>query len=140
MDPNVTFASLLTPQGIITAGVIVTTLVQLLKGVFPTIDARVSGALLAFIASAVLYLLAGVATGVSTLDAGFVVFAAWLTCATSAVGIKASVDHASASGAKADPITDVVDPDIAPEPDPNLGDPFDDGIPTTPSSPTQPGG
>jgi len=103
MDPNVSLASLLTPGGIIIAGLVVTTLVQTLKGVFPAVDARVSGALLAFIASAILYVFVGLATSVATLDAGFVVFMAWLACASAAVGIKASVDHAMVQSSTAKP-------------------------------------
>ena len=91
---TVTFASLLEPGGVITAAVIITTLVQLLKAVFPTLDARVSGALLAFVFSAVLYVLAAFATGADNLDEGLLVFLAWLSCATSAVGIKSAVSHA----------------------------------------------
>ena len=94
MPTSITFASLLEPTGIIVAAGLVTTLVQLIKSVFPMVDARVSGALMAFVGSALLYVLAAVSTGISTLDAGLVVFAAWLACAASAVGIKATVDHA----------------------------------------------
>lgn len=137
-----TLASLLTPQGIITAGLIVTTVVALIKGVFPFLDARVSGALMAFIVSLILYVFVGLATNVTTLDAGFVVFTAWLAVASSAIGIKAGLDHASAQSAKADPITDVIDPDVPLEPDPDLGDPFDDGIPVPAPDPepAKPGG
>ncbi len=98
MNVDITFASLLTPPGVIAAAGIITALVQLLKGVFPLLDARVSGALMAFVLSAVLYLLAGLSTSVGTLDAGLVVFLAWLSCATSSVGIKATVDHVGTVG------------------------------------------
>ena len=116
MDPtSITFADLLTQAGVVTAALIVTTLVQLIKGVFPLLDARVSGALMAFILSAVLYVFVGLATGVTSLDLGLTVFLAWLSCATSAVGIKAGIDHATTQSAKADTITDIVDPDVPPE-------------------------
>lgn len=107
-----TLGSLLTPQGIITAGLIVTTLVATLKGVFPTIDARISGALMSFIISAILYVFVGLATSVATLDAAFVVFTAWLAVSSAAIGIKAGLDHAAVQSAKADPIIDVIDPDV----------------------------
>lgn len=122
MDPtSITLASLLDPPGIITAGVIVTTVISLVKGVFPVLDARVSGALMAFIASAILYVFVGLATGVSTLDTGFVVFSAWLAVASTAVGIKATVDHASTAPAKSLSVNDEIapDPDLPPE-DPAL--------------------
>lgn len=96
-DPPLTFASFLTPTGIIAAAALVTGTVQLIKSVVPAIDARVSGALMAFVLTAILYVLAGIATGVSSLDAGLVVFAAWLACATSSVGIKATSDHVTAN-------------------------------------------
>ena len=95
---NITFASLLEPAGVIVAAGIITTLVQLIKAVFPALDARVSGALMAFLASAVLYVLAGLATNVVTLDAGLLVFLAWLSCATSSVGIKSTIDHVQSQG------------------------------------------
>lgn len=88
-----TFASFMTPEGVIVAAGLVTVLVQLIKTVFPAIDARVSGALLAFVLTAVLYVFTALATGPATWDAGLVLFAAWLSCATSAVGIKAASDH-----------------------------------------------
>ena len=47
---DVTFASFLTPQGVVAAAATITVLVQLIKTVLPAIDARVSGALMAFVA------------------------------------------------------------------------------------------
>lgn len=96
---SLTFAAFLTPAGVVAAAAAITMLVQLLKGVFPTIDARVSGAILAFSLSAVLYAATAAATGLPTWDAGLTVFLAWLSCATSSVGIKAATDHAVASAA-----------------------------------------
>lgn len=94
---NITFASLLTPEGIVIAGGLVTSLVELIKRVLPTIDEKVSGALLAFVLSAVLYILAAVATSVGDLDAGLVVFTAWLACALAAVGVNATVTHVASN-------------------------------------------
>lgn len=93
---DVTFASLVTPGGVVVAAGIVTPLVQLVKGVFPVLDARVSGALMAFVGTAALYAVTAGAVGVTTPDAGLGIFLAWLSCATSAVGIKAAFDHANA--------------------------------------------
>jgi len=45
----------------------------------------------AFVLSGVLYLIAGIATGVATFDAGLNVFLAWLTCATASVGVYATI-------------------------------------------------
>lgn len=93
MDPNVTFASLLEPAGVVTAAAAITAFVELIKNVFPKISDRVSGAAMAFALSGVLYVLAGFATSVGSLDAGLVVFLAWLGCATSAVGISSTATH-----------------------------------------------
>lgn len=94
----ITFASFLTPPGVVAAAAIITGLIQLLKSVLPALDARVSGALMAFIFSAILYVLTALATTVATPDAGLAVFMAWLSCATSSVGIKAVQEHVSSQG------------------------------------------
>ena len=91
--PTVTFASLLTPEGVVIAAGIITGLVSLLKAVFTKLDEKVSGALQAFVLSAILYILAAISIGVASLDAGLGVFLAWLACATSAVGIYSTVQH-----------------------------------------------
>ena len=93
MDPiepiptSITFAVLLTAAGTGIAAGIITTLVAIIARVMPTIYARISGALLAFVLSAVLYVLAAIAVGVNDLDQSLVVFVAWLTCATAAIGV-----------------------------------------------------
>lgn len=84
---SITFAVLLTAAGTGIAAGIITALVALVERVFPNLVARLTGATVAFVLSAILYVLAGIAVGVSTLDAGLVVFVAWLTCATAAVGV-----------------------------------------------------
>lgn len=90
---DLTLAGLLTVAGVAAGAVFVTTIVALLKNVFskyvPALDQN--GALLAFILSALLYVLAGVATGANTLDAAFAVFVAWVTCATAAIGVNATI-------------------------------------------------
>jgi hypothetical protein len=97
---DITFASLVTPAGVVVAAGIVTTLVQLIKTAFPLLGVRVSGALMAFVGTAGLYAVTAGAVGVASPDAGLGIFLAWLSCATSAVGIKAALDHANAVTAK----------------------------------------
>ena len=94
IDPvpdTLTFAILLTAAGAGIAAGIITALVELIKSALPTVAQRFTGAFLAFVLSAILYVLAGIAVGVSTLDAGLVVFVAWITAATSAVGIHSTI-------------------------------------------------
>jgi hypothetical protein len=95
---DITFGSLVTPAGIVVSAGAITTLVQLLKSTFPVLDAKLSGALQAFILSAALYVVTGLvlqAASPLTPDAALGIFMAWLTCATSAVGIKSAVTHAT---------------------------------------------
>ena len=92
-----TFAQLLEPQGIAAFAATATTLVALIKYVFPVIDARVSGALMAFAITAIGYALCAVSVGTTTLDAGLLVFVCWLTCATAAVGVNSTVSHVQAT-------------------------------------------
>lgn len=96
---DLTFASFITPPGVIAAAAIVTGLIQVIKTVLPAIDARVSGALMAFVLTAVLYVLTAAAIGVASADAGLTIFLAWLSCATSAIGIKSAADHVNAANA-----------------------------------------
>ena len=63
----------------------------------PTLSAQTKPAIgSAFGLSAALSLLAGLATGVDALDEGLVVFVAWLTCATSAVGVHSTIKPVAA--------------------------------------------
>ena len=87
---DITFASLLTAAGAGVAAAIVSAFVELIKRSIP-VAADWNGATMAFVASAVLYLLAGIATGVATLDPALVVFVAWLTCGLAAVGVHRTV-------------------------------------------------
>src|SRR4051812_5103504 len=96
-ESPITFATFLTPTGVVIAAGLLTTLIQAIKTVFPAIDERVSGALMAFVGSAVLYVITALAVGVPTADAGLLVFMAWLSCATSSIGIKAASDHVGLS-------------------------------------------
>lgn len=91
---NPTFSDFLTPAGIIVAAGVVTAFVELLKGVFPAIDERVSGALLAFIVTGLLYVFTALAVPPASPDGWLTVFLAWLACATSSVGIKSATAHA----------------------------------------------
>lgn len=88
-----TFESFLTPPGIIVAGGIVTTFIELIKTVFPTLDARVSGALMAFVITAVLYVIVGIVVPQADANGYLVVFCSWLTCAAAAVGIHSAWVH-----------------------------------------------
>jgi hypothetical protein len=90
---DLTFARLLTPEGIIAAATLTTSLVALLKWLFPVLDAQVSGARMAFFFTAALYAIAGIAIPLGTPDAALALFIAWLSCATAAVGIHATAKH-----------------------------------------------
>jgi hypothetical protein len=90
---SLTLAALFTAAGAIAAAAVVRQLVELLKAVFPLLDARVSGAVMAFIGAGALYVFAFAATGPFTAEGGFAAFLAWLGCAVGAVGINATVDH-----------------------------------------------
>jgi hypothetical protein len=90
---DLSFATLLTAAGAGIAAGLVTTLVEVLKTTWGRESMPVSGAALSFGLSAVLYLLAGIATGVDSLDDGLVLFVAWLTCTTSAVGVHSTISH-----------------------------------------------
>ena len=93
MELDLTFASFLTPAGVVAAAAVVTSLVALLKSVFPVVAEKVSGAVIAFGLTGVLYVLTAFAVGVNSLDAALGVFLAWLSCATSSVGIHSTVTH-----------------------------------------------
>lgn len=116
---NITFEMLVTAAAVPIAAGIITTLVALLKSSFPVLDARVSGASMAFILSAILYIAAGFALrqpGVPFTPNDLLnVFLAWLAVASSAVGIKATFDHATTAAAKSEPVNDAIPLDLPPE-------------------------
>ena len=93
MEPTVnpTFASFLTAEGIVVAGALITAFVQLIKGVFPVIDERVPGAVMAFALSALLYVITAIVVGIGSPDAALTVVASWLACATASVGVYSTV-------------------------------------------------
>lgn len=91
-----TFAAFLSPEGIVVAGGLITAFVQLIKTVFPIIDAKVSGAIMAFGLSAIVYAITAVVVGISTPDQGLTVIASWLACATAAVGVYSTTKFATA--------------------------------------------
>jgi len=93
MEPmtNPTFASFLTAEGIVVAGALITAFVQLIKGVFPVIDERVPGAVMAFVLSGVLYVITAIVVGIGSPDAALTVVASWLACATASVGVYSTV-------------------------------------------------
>lgn len=101
-EDGITFAVLLTAAGAGIAAGIVTGTVSLIKTALAnTPVGKWDGMVMAFVISAALYVLAALATNVSTLDAGLGVFLAFLTCATAAVGIHKAVVN---------PIVDAVKP------------------------------
>jgi len=113
---NITFELLVTAAAVPIAAGIVTTLVALLKSAFPILDARFSGASMAFVLSAILYLFAAFAlrTPGQSINPNDLlnVFLAWLAVASSSVGIKSTWDHVTTAKAKSLPVTDVIlDPD-----------------------------
>jgi hypothetical protein len=95
-DTGPTFASFLTPAGAIVAAGIVTALIEVIKGAMPAIGDKVSGALMAFFLTAILYVLTAIAVGLPSPDAALNVFLSWLTAATSAIGIKSATAHVAA--------------------------------------------
>jgi hypothetical protein len=91
--PSPTFASFLTPEGIVVAGGLITAFVQLLKSTFPVIDEKVSGAVMAFSLSAGLYGATALTVGIAAPDAALSVVASWVACATASVGVYATAQH-----------------------------------------------
>ena len=89
-----TFAAFLTPEGIVVAGGLITAFVQLIKTVFPIVDEKVSGAVMAFGLSAILYAITAVVVSIATPDAALTVIASWLACATAAVGVHSTAKFA----------------------------------------------
>lgn len=95
---GLTFQTLVTPAGALVAATAVKLLVDLIKAVLPRVDAAVSGALLAFVLSGVLYVAAALSLpslGV-VLDAnGYLnIVIVWLTAAAGAIGITGAISHA----------------------------------------------
>jgi hypothetical protein len=87
------FSDLITPAGIVAAAALIVSLVQIVKAAFPAIDRRVSGALLAFVGTGVLYVAAGFVLPSSGPDQLLQVFAAWVAVAGLAIGIKSGAGH-----------------------------------------------
>jgi len=93
MEPTVnpTFASFLTAEGIVVAGALITAIVQLVKGVFPVVDTKVPGAVMAFSLSAALYVATALVVGIASPDAALTIVASWIACATASVGVYSTV-------------------------------------------------
>lgn len=87
------FATFLDPAGIIVSAGICTAIVELIKGVFPLLDQRVSGALMAFCITGALYVFTALALPPVNPDGALTIFLAWLACATSSVGIHGAAAH-----------------------------------------------
>jgi hypothetical protein len=93
VDVNLTLAALFTAGGAVAGAAIIRQLIEVLKVAFPVIDQRLSGATMAFILSAVLYVLAWIAVGGRDADGIFLGVTSWIACAVAAIGINATVDH-----------------------------------------------
>lgn len=91
-----TFSDLITPAGIVGAAALIVMLVQVIKGALPIVGERVSGALLAFMATGLLYIAAAIVLGGTNADALLQIFASWVAVAGLAMGIKAGADHVDA--------------------------------------------
>jgi len=89
-----TFAAFLSPEGIVIAGGLITAFVQLIKTVFPVIDTKVTGAVQAFVLSAILYIVTAIVVSPDSPDAYLTIIASWLACATAAVGVHSTVKNA----------------------------------------------
>lgn len=94
---QLTLANLFVPAGYIGAAVAIRYFVELLKGTFPKLGERVSGALQAFVASGALYVAGFLAIGPFTPEGGFHAFLSWLIVAGGAVGIDATLGHVTGS-------------------------------------------
>ncbi len=95
----ITVAAIFTAAGAGTAALVIRQLVQLIKYVFPAIDARVSGAVQAFILTAALYLCAAIALPVVGPDGILLAIVSWLTAAMAAVGIDQAIGRVRATKA-----------------------------------------
>jgi hypothetical protein len=93
IDDQVTVELLTTAAGAVIAAGIITTLVELIKniGALAWWNARLDGASQAFLFSLVFYLLIAVGTHPDTANEYLGLALAWLSCATSAIGIHRSV-------------------------------------------------
>lgn len=98
-----TFQDLTTAAGAAAAAGLVMVLVQLLKAVVPSLFARLTGALWAFLLTAVLYVVGAVVLAPTWADAnaGLAYFIAWVTAATAAVGIHSAATQGAATFVKA---------------------------------------
>lgn len=91
---NLTIADLVTGPGVVAVAALVTSIISILKNVFPPIDARYSGALQAFVITGVLYILAAISLHPADINGYFQIFLFWLTALSSAIGIHSGTSHA----------------------------------------------
>lgn len=87
------FADLTTPAGIVAAAALIVTLVQIIKAAFPIVGQRLSGALLAFMGTGLLYAIGAWVLPHGEPDQLLQVFAAWVAVAGLAIGIKSGGEH-----------------------------------------------
>lgn len=95
---NLTWAALLTAGGAGAAALVVRQLIQVIKVALPAVDARVSGALMAFVLTAAAYVAAFFFGGDGTPNGALMAFISWLTCATAAIGIDSAWSHYRENG------------------------------------------
>jgi hypothetical protein len=85
---QITFEALLTITGAGTFALVVRQLVEVLKAVFPLLNAQVAGSLQAFVVTLVAYVVAVIVTpAIQTPDGVLQAIIAWVMCAVAAVGI-----------------------------------------------------
>lgn len=87
---GITFAVLATTAGATIAAGIVFGIIQVLKGAFPAFVDRLTGAGLAFVLTAFLYVAVGYVLQPPNADGYLVIFLSWLNCALVSVGIHAT--------------------------------------------------
>lgn len=94
-DPTaLTFAALVTAPGIAAAAALSTSVISLTKRVSPWLDANFSGAVMAFIFTALVYAIGFVVAGRPvTPDGALLWIVSWVTCATAAVGVHSAATH-----------------------------------------------
>jgi hypothetical protein len=85
---ELTVADLFTAAGAGAAALVVRQVIELAKAALPALDAKVSGALQAFVLTAAVYAAATLASPEQQTPNGVIAAAvAWVTCATAAIGI-----------------------------------------------------
>lgn len=100
-----TFEDLQTAAGAAAAAGLVMVLVQLIKAVLPGLFNRLTGALWAFLGTAIIYVIGAVvlAPGWAGPNDGLAYFLSWVTCATAALGIHVAANAGTTTFVKSTP-------------------------------------